>query len=393
MSQDPQIPLPSLPSQPGAPALRGSSSSFPSLPTQLRRPVTFGEVLYAATPSAYVTKALIAANVLVYVLMVARGISPVRPTEQQMLAWGAGYGPLTTNGQPWRLFTEMFLHFGIIHIGMNMFVLWQGGALIERLFGNFSYLVIYLLSGLCGSFLSLYTHPFGVSAGASGAVFGVYGALFGYMAFQRRSVPGPVVKSLLINVGLFVVLNVAYGLKDKEIDMSAHLGGLISGAILGAILSRPLVRGAGQMRGAVVAVIGLVAATVAAAHLSPAVDYEDQFQKVTDSAAGAFDVYNQAQERYQKNQIDDEVLADILDSKVLPPIQKALQQLEGVEAAKLPPQIAREWQGEVAYLSARKEQFDLLTRAIHDQDPDEMNAANQAGTRADQLEPADSQPK
>jgi len=173
-----------FPSQPGAPALRGSSSSFPSLPTQLRRPVTFGEVLYAATPSAYVTKALIAANVLVYVLMVARGISRSGRRSSKLLAWGAGYGPLTTNGQPWRLFTGDVPAFGIIHIGMNMFVLWQGGALIERLFGNFSYLVIYLLSGLCGSFLSLYTHPFGVSAGASGAVFGVYGALFATWPFN-----------------------------------------------------------------------------------------------------------------------------------------------------------------------------------------------------------------
>ena len=83
----------------------------------------------------------------------------------------------------------MFVHFGIIHIGMNMYVLWQGGPLIERLFGNFPYLVIYIFSGLVGSFLSLYAHPLSLTAGASGAVFGVYGALLGYLAVQRSHRP------------------------------------------------------------------------------------------------------------------------------------------------------------------------------------------------------------
>ena len=359
----------------------------------MRRPVSFGEVLYAATPKAYVTKVLIAANVLVFVLMVASGVSLRTPTEPQMIAWGAGYGPLTTHGQPWRLFTQMFLHFGIIHIGMNMFVLWQGGPLIERLFGNFSYLVIYILSGLCGSLLSLYTHPSSVSAGASGAVFGVYGALFGYMAFQRRSVPAPVVKSLLINVGLFVVLNVVFGLTDKQIDMSAHLGGLISGAFLGAILSRPLIRGAGQKRAVVVAVIGLAAAAAVAAHLSPAVDYEDQLRKASDSASRAFDVYNEAQQQYQQNRIDDRAFASILDSKVLPAIQEARQRLQSVDLKKLPPDIAGEWQDQLRYLSAREAQFQMLSKAVHDQDPDEMNAANGLSTKADQLEPPNPQSK
>jgi rhomboid protease GluP len=381
MSYDPQFPLPSLPSHGGA------TPPPPVSPLRMRQPATFGEVLYAATPKDYVTKAIIAVNVLVYVLMVARGVSPFSPTTDQMLAWGAGYGPLTTQGQAWRLFTQMFLHFGIIHIGMNMFVLWQGGPLIERLFGNVSYLVIYILSGLCGSFLSLWAHPMDVSAGASGAVFGVYGALFGYIAVQRKSVPGPILKSLLINVGLFVVLNIAYGLKDKQIDMSAHLGGLLSGAVLGAILSRPLVRGAGQLRGAVVGVVGLLAAVVLAKHLRPAVDYDDILERASGQASNAFDLYNQAQQQYEKGQLDDNAFADLLERKVIPAVDDSQRQLGIVSQNGLPPDVTPEWTAEQKYLAARGLQFDLTAKAIRDQDADEMNAANEAGTKADSLEP------
>jgi len=230
----------------------------------------FRRDLYTATPRVFVTHLIIAANVAVFVLMVLTGPGAFfEPSPQQMIRFGAGFGPYTTHGQPWRLFTEMFVHFGIIHIGMNMFVLWQGGPFVERLFGNFPYLVIYLFSGLFGSVLSLYAHPDSLAAGASGAVFGVYGALLGFLAIQRGTVPQAVLKSLSKSVGLFVVYNIALGLALKQVDMYAHGGGLVGGFLLGALLSRKLVPNANFRRVLITAVIGAGCVVYIFTHLRP----------------------------------------------------------------------------------------------------------------------------
>jgi rhomboid protease GluP len=230
----------------------------------------FRQDLFTATPRIFVTHVIIAVNVAMFVLMVLTGPGALfDPSPRQMLHFGAGYGPLTTHGQPWRLFTEMFVHFGLIHIGMNMYVLWQGGPLVERLFGNFPYLVIYLLSGLVGSVLSLHFHPDSLSGGASGAVFGVYGALLGFLVVQRGTVPQAFLRSLSKSVGLFIVYNIAFGVALKQVDMYAHGGGLVGGFVLGAILSRRLVPHANLWRAIVVAVVGAGCMVYIFGHLRP----------------------------------------------------------------------------------------------------------------------------
>jgi rhomboid protease GluP len=229
----------------------------------------FRHDLFTATPRVFVTQILVAINLGIFALMAITTGGFFTPTMQTMVRWGAGFGPYTTNGQPWRLFTEMFLHFGIIHVGMNMFVLWQGGPLVERLFGNFAYLVIYIFSGLVGSFCSLYAHPLSVAAGASGAVFGVYGALLGFLVVQRGTVPPVLLKSLFNAAGLFVVYNIVFGFMVKGIDMFAHGGGLVGGFLLGMLLSRKLVPNANLFRTLVVAVAGTAIVLYLFAHLRP----------------------------------------------------------------------------------------------------------------------------
>jgi rhomboid protease GluP len=231
--------------------------------------LAFRRDLYTATPRVFVTHVIVAINVAIFLLMSATAGGFFSPKIVTMIRWGAGYGPLTTNGQPWRLFTEMFLHFGVFHVGMNMFVLWQGGPLVERLFGNLAYAVIYLLSGLCGSFLSLYFHPYSVAAGASGAVFGVYGALLGFLCVQRGMVPPAILKSFGGAAGLFVVYNVIFGVAVPGIDMFAHGGGLVGGFLLGTILSRRLARNANLIRTIIVAVVGTILVLYGATNLRP----------------------------------------------------------------------------------------------------------------------------
>jgi len=187
-----------------------------------------------------ITYALIAANVLVFAAMVATGVSFTQPTPLDVANWGGDYAPLTIGAhQYWRLLTSCFLHFGIVLIGFNMYVLYQIGPFIQMAFGRIRYLLIYFSAGLGGSIVSVFVHPMSVGAGASGAIFGLYGAVFGFLLIKRRSLDPAVTKSIAKSAGIFVLYNVVYGSITRTTDLSAHFGGLVTGFVVGMLLIRP----------------------------------------------------------------------------------------------------------------------------------------------------------
>src|SRR5207244_9797712 len=108
-----------------------------------------------------------------YVSMVHISLTPFKPYTEQLVRWAANYGPLTLTTQPWRLLTAAFLHGGPLHIATNMWCLWNLGRMAENIFGRFTFLLVYLFTGISASLLSVSLHPGRVSVGASGAIFGV----------------------------------------------------------------------------------------------------------------------------------------------------------------------------------------------------------------------------
>jgi membrane associated rhomboid family serine protease len=187
-----------------------------------------------------VTLTLIAANVLVYVAMSISGASWVEPNVRDAVKWGADFGPLTLDSDWWRLFTSTFVHFGIIHIALNMWCLWNLGTTIEPFIGRKVFGVMYVASGLAASLTSVVWNPWRVSAGASGAIFGVAGALLSYLALKKTPMDSALVKKNLKSLGLFIFYNLLYGVRGG-VDNSAHLGGLVAGLILGVAIP-PMVR-------------------------------------------------------------------------------------------------------------------------------------------------------
>ena len=169
--------------------------------------------------------------------MVASGVSWITPQTDQVLRWGADYGPYTLSGQYWRLITSMFLHFGIIHIFGNMWCLWSLGQLTEKLIDSVSLVGLYLVTGIGASLLSLSWDPMRVSAGASGAIFGIAGALISVLYFGKLGLQPASVKKLLGYVVRFAFLNLLFGLQG-HIDNMAHLGGLVTGLIAGFFLAK-----------------------------------------------------------------------------------------------------------------------------------------------------------
>ncbi len=209
---------------------------------------------WASAPATYI---LIGINVGVFLLMTLRGVNFWNPDPEQLLNyWGADQaGRVLVDGEWWRLFTAMFVHVGIVHLAMNMWCLWNLGLLAEPLMGSFGVIAVYVLTGLAGNMASIahnYLLPvhvngytiFPVGAGASGAVFGIAGALIVLLKSSRLPVPVDELKKLRRSVITFAGINlvipiaVNYGADalhaGLQIDYMAHIGGCAFGLLFAA---------------------------------------------------------------------------------------------------------------------------------------------------------------
>lgn len=179
-----------------------------------------------------VTYVLLAVNVLVWLAMTVAGGSM---NTEVLIRFGAKVNPLIADGQVWRLLTSMFLHIGLMHLFFNSYALFVFGTQVERLYGGGRFLAIYLLAGLWGSMVSFAFGP-SLSAGASGAIFGLLGTMLAFFRRHRERL-GDWGRQRLLNLWGIAVFNLVLGFTVPSIDNLAHLGGLLSGAALGWTLA------------------------------------------------------------------------------------------------------------------------------------------------------------
>ena len=187
---------------------------------------------------SYINMALIAANVIFFFFLTAQGRTEY--DMELMLRYGACYEPLIVyEHQYWRLFTACFMHFGMAHLVNNMLVLFALGDPVERELGHLPYLVIYLLSGIGGNIFSAWYNlrigEIAISAGASGAVFGVMGMLLWMVMRRGGTFSGMPLNRLIASIALSIYL----GMSEGGVDVAAHVGGLICGFVLCILLYRP----------------------------------------------------------------------------------------------------------------------------------------------------------
>lgn len=149
-----------------------------------------------------------------------------------LIEYGANLDVLVKNGEYYRLLTSMFLHSGLLHLFFNMYALYIIGPQVESFFGKTKYLIIYLLSGISGSLLSVAFNVNTVSVGASGAIFGLFGALL-YFGYNYRGYLGNVIKTQILPV---VIINLIFGFISTGVDVAGHIGGLIGGIIVSSAL-------------------------------------------------------------------------------------------------------------------------------------------------------------
>ena len=196
-------------------------------------------------------------NIAVFLLMALAGGSTNEPT---LMAFGVKANRAITNGQWWRFVTPIFLHIGWLHLIFNSYALWIVGPQVEKLYGSARFVILYVVTGVAGVFGSYIFHPYSESAGASGAIFGLFGVLLVFGIRYRSAIPPFFKRAVGTGVLPVIVINLIIGLTIPGIDNSAHIGGLLAGALLAAVVpfQKPGAETAPVFRTVQVALLALV---------------------------------------------------------------------------------------------------------------------------------------
>jgi membrane associated rhomboid family serine protease len=298
---------------------------------------SFHRTLTTQTPVVWVTPLMVGLNIALFGWMIATGVPLMNPNAGDVLPWGANFGPLTLSGETWRLLACTFLHFGLLHIACNMFALQDGGPMLERLTGNVGFALLYLLAGFFGSYASVMWSPDSVSAGASGAVFGVYGGLVTWHFLRRHDFPPNLFSGMMRGVVPFIAFNLLLGAGSGGIDQAAHIGGLVAGALCGLVLSHPLSAApliTRLWRNGVLAVVGSVLVYLAIHHLplpQLAPGFFGELQRFEHLERQLVLKYETARETLNAGQATASDFERVLRSEILPAWNRARLQLRSLK--------------------------------------------------------------
>ncbi len=348
-------------------------------------------LLHARPAQAPVTVTLLAVNILVFLAMLLNGGSLWHGSTAVPLQWGANFGPATQDGQWWRLGSALFLHFGVIHLLLNMWALWDVGRLIEQLFGRWRFIALYLGSGIIGNLLSLAIQGNqAVSGGASGAIFSLYGALLVFLLRERRQVDPGEFRWLFGAASAFIVLALVMGLLVPGIDNAAHLGGLVAGALWGLVLARRWTHRSPHPRATrTIAAAVLVAATTALVVNIPAPSYRLGEELRARQAISQFLQQDQRISQQwetilgqgQKDKLSFDQLAGRIDDTVTTPYQQSFEQLSGLHLDAAAPS-APTLEALRAYAARRTDASQAMAEGLRDRDAEKFRKALESARQA-----------
>ena len=323
----------------------------------------------------YATYTIIALNVLVFLLMAFNGAGIIEPDGLVHIQWGSNYKPLTLSGDWWRLFTNTFIHFGIIHLAMNMYCLYMIGIYLEPMLGKTKYVTAYICTGILASLVSLWWHKETAnSAGASGAIFGMYGL---FLALLTTSlIPKAARQPLLQSIGIFIAYNLFFGMKGG-IDNSAHIGGLISGFGIGYIYAHSIKKEKQEQQK-----LQWIIPVVIVLTIIPAYEYLQKHKVSKDERTAALnelkeaaykdaDKFNEQLTAFDKinasvndivanDSLTDETLIKKIDQEGLPQWEQAERLIEQTANYDISPQAHAKAEKILQYIALRKKEFQLI---------------------------------
>ena len=333
------------------------------------------EQLSLRTPNIWVSYFLLATNVLVFLAMLVNGAGFWHSSNGLQLAWGANFGPATQDGEWWRLGSAMFLHFGIVHLALNTWSLWDVGQLAERMYGRWRFLSIYLISGLAGNLVSLVVQgSAAVSGGASGAIFGVYGAALVFLWRERAAIAAHEFRWMFWGALGFATLTIALGFVIPGIDNAAHIGGFLTGILASIVFSQTITARVMPIKITLAAAFAIILAGIVLFLKIPAPKYRWSDELLVRDQINAFTVQNQAinrswleivNEGKQGNKTAAE-LASKIDSAISAPLAQGLQQLSTLPQNQALPS-AEQLEKLKQYAQQRKEASDALAEKLRTQ--------------------------
>src|SRR5581483_9019347 len=284
-----------------------------------------------------VTPAIIAIDTAVIALIVFGPLHLHDPAT--LLQWGASAGLRTTNGEWWRLVTAMFVHVSLLHLLVDVAVLYQLGGILERLVGRVAFAAVFIASGIFTSLINLSAHPIAVTVSATGGVFGLYGLLIAAIAWQhvrrlmdpepeptddeaapgRLMIPRIAIKRVAICAAPFMLYSLVAGFVT-----AAELTGLLVGLGYGLIAARRAGDGAAETRPVLVVLSTMMAIAVATAlPLRNLADVQPVIAHVVATEESTAAVYKNAEQAFRKGRLNAEALARIAEHTIVPELQAA----------------------------------------------------------------------
>jgi rhomboid protease GluP len=313
----------------------------PSFTPQLQSQLEFERALIARSPRTPVTRGLIALNTLVLLALGLAGVGWMAADGGKLVAWGSNFGPYTTDGDWWRPLIATFIHSGVIHLAFNMWALASFGPVVERIYGSTRYASLYVVAGLAGGLASVAWNPAVNSVGASGAIFGILGALLATWFSTDATIAREVLRPLRTSTLIFAAASLVTGVSANGIDNANHLGGLVAGLFMGLALVRPIGRHAkrnlatmGQWAGATVAALIILGAAGAAAKYRAKTGdalYYGTVHWFIPREVKALQVYQQVGAQLDHHAITKPQFAAEIEAKVIPFWTEARDRFNGID--------------------------------------------------------------
>ena len=324
--------------------------------------LTADEKIALGVGGHYATYTIIGLNVLVFAAMVISGVNIISPAGNDLLKWGANYKFYTVTGDWWRLISCVFVHIGIVHLLLNMYALYFIGNYLEPLLGKWKFISGYLCAGVFAGLVSTWWSGDRISAGASGAIFGMYGIFLALLT--TKVIERETRKAMMQSIVIFVGYNLIYGMKSG-IDNAAHIGGLVSGALIGYVFYFTSLRiNAKEVAGKIVSA-ALVAVTVIIAgfYLSNAqgdeIKFDEALEKINDVEERAIGGFNRL-----SNQKSDNDATILLQDSIIPAWQEFRIKLNETMSLKLEKADVRKRKLLLDYAELREEQARLILKII-----------------------------
>ncbi len=328
------------------------------------RPDAFRDALSARTRAPFLTAVVVLLNLLIFGLML---IGNGRMSDAATLVqWGASAGPLTTNGQWWRLLTATFVHTGFVQLVLEMAALAQAGMLVERMAGHVAFTGLYLTSAAFAAAIGLWVDPLPVTAGASGAIFGMYGLLVALIirGLLRRSsltIPIPVVARLAPAAAMFIIYSWSMGGPQWTSGPATFV---IEFAVGMALTRNVAERKPPALRAAGLAATVLAIAVVIVAPLRGTTDVRSEISRLIAVENRTTVSYQTASERFKRGTIERDALARVIERIIVPELEATRSRLHAV--AGVPRQQQPLVAGADEFLRLRRESWLLRARALHE---------------------------